>query len=624
MIISILFSVGIIFITLILYNYYNTKKLIEDNIDLSIDKIAESAIDTIELKLKSVEETTRIFSFMMFDRVVPVDISKKFAKGIVESNDLIYGNEIAFEPYAYYKDSLNFGIGYSKKTGVSFFYNDYHEKDWYKKVIRLKKSFWTEPFINNATNKRVCSFCMPIYKIEGDTFIVMGAMKSNVPISWLDDIISNINVYESGFATLLSKDGVFISHPKKEYINNESLSSLAKKSNIPELLILDNIRKNGKRGFIKLESENRGNNGMIVYAPVADNNWTIAILFPEKEYYSALNDLHKSLILIGLIGILVLFLIVSFISKQITMPLKKLSKVTQSMGAGNFDVKLPLIKSNDEVGQLNNSFLLMQNELREYIANLKNVTIAKQKIESDVRIAGEIQQSLIPKTFPDYPNKYNIDIFGKLKPAKDVSGDLFDFFFQEDYLYFSIGDVAGKGVPASQFMAITRTLFRANSKIFHNPDEIVNAINQELCQGNEQNMFVTIFLGIMDLNTSELHYCNAGHNYPYIIRKNFTLETLDQKHGLPLGLFEDKLYSSDTLHLYSGESLVLYTDGITEAENKYNELFNDKRLQNALLLRKRSSSKVLTNTIISQVENFVAMAEQSDDITVLVISRRDD
>lgn len=620
---SILLSVIFIFFILIYYNYTKSKKIVENNIELSIDKIAESAIDSIEFKLKSVEETTRIFSFMMFDRIVPVDISKRFAQAVVESNPMIYGNEIAFEPYSYYKDSLYFGIGYSEKTGEPFFYHDYHEKDWYKKVIQSKKAFWTDPFINAATNKLVCSFCMPIFKIDGDTFEVTGAMKSNVPISWLDNVISKIEVYESGFATLISKNGTFISHPKKEYINNESLNSLADKLNMPGLKRLNNLKKTGERGHIEFKDINTGKKGILVYAPVAENNWTIAILFLEKEYYGELNVLHRNLIIIVILGAIILFLIISFISNKITKPLKELSIITKGIGAGNFNVKLPLIKSHDEVGQLNHSLQLMQNELKNYIANLKNVTVAKEKIESDVRIAGEIQQSLIPKIFPEYPNKYGLDVYGILKPAKDISGDLFDFFFIDDHFYFAIGDVAGKGVPASQFMAITRTLLRANSKKLVSPDVIVSEINNELCQGNEQEIFVTFFIGIMELESGKIQYCNAGHNYPYIIRSDSSVETINKKHGLPLGLFKEKEYKYDNLSLNKGESFILYTDGITEAENKNKELFDDKRLKDTLHLRKFSSSKVLTNTIISRVEEFVGDAEQSDDLTILVISRRD-
>lgn len=622
MIISILISVGLIFLILMYYNYSTTKKIIENNIELSVDKIAKSAIDSIEVKLQSVEKTTRTFSFLMFDRIVGVEMFERFLKAAVDNNPLIYGNEVAFEPSAYYKDSLYFGMGYSRQTGESYFYRDYQHKDWYKKVILDKEAFWTDPFVNKATNRLVCSFCMPIYQIDGDTIKIRGAMKSNVPLSWIDKITSNIKVYDNGFAVLVSNSGVFISHPNKKFINHQTLSSLSDMNNIPELKKFDQLRKNGKKGYLEIKNLNTGNKGIIAYSPVANKNWTLAILFPENEYYAELNELHRNIIFIVVAGLIVLFLLVAFISHRITKPLKKLAQITHNIGEGNFNVELPLIKSNDEVGILNNSLLVMQTELKNYVENLKKVTIAKEKIESDVRIAGEIQQSLIPKNFPEQPNKYGIDIYGQLKPAKDISGDLFDYFFiEEKYLYFAVGDVAGKGVPASQFMAVARTLLRSNSKNLRNPDQIVKEINLELSDGNDQDIFVTFFIGIMDMETGLLQYCNAGHNYPYILRKDSSVGLIDKKHGLPLGIFPEGDYKSDKLTLEEGDFIIIYTDGITEAENREKELFNDSRLKDTLKMRKFSSAKVLTNTIISEVESFVGDADQSDDITVLVISR---
>jgi sigma-B regulation protein RsbU (phosphoserine phosphatase) len=284
-------------------------------------------------------------------------------------------------------------------------------------------------------------------------------------------------------------------------------------------------------------------------------------------------------------------------------------------------VELPAVKGNDEITQLNHSIGKMQHELKEYVANLKSTTAAKERIESELKIANDIQQGIIPKIFPPFPDREDVDLYAVLDPARDVGGDLYDFFFIDDYkLCFAIGDVSGKGVPASLFMAITRTLLRAKVQKNRPVQEIVKSMNEELCQGNENSMFVTFFLGIIDLKTGKTDYCNAGHNHPYLLKADGTVEEIKGTHGTPLGIFEDIDYKSDKLRLQKGDSILMFTDGIPEAMNANDELFTDQRLAEFLKDYPLKSPKTITLDLLNEVQQFAGDAVQSDDITILSLT----
>ena len=216
--------------------------------------------------------------------------------------------------------------------------------------------------------------------------------------------------------------------------------------------------------------------------------------------------------------------------------------------------------------QLHDSFEHMQQSLVAYIDELKDTTAKKERIESELRIAREIQMGMVPKIFPAFPEREDVDLYAKLIPAKEVDGDLYDFFIEDNKLYFIVGDVSGKGVPASLVMAVTCRLFRTVASHFQKPSEIVTSLNDTLAENNESNMFCTFFLGILDLQTGYMQYCNAGHNAPVVMRASGKTEFMEVVPNLPLGLFEGFPYDGQECTLMKGDSLFLYTDGVTEAE----------------------------------------------------------
>ena len=248
-------------------------------------------------------------------------------------------------------------------------------------------------------------------------------------------------------------------------------------------------------------------------------------------------------------------------------------------------------------------------------SKLESVRSKKDKMDNELRIARGLQMSMVPKQFPPFPERKDVDLSATIVPAREVGGDLYDFFIRNDKLFFCIGDVSGKGVPAALVMAVTRSLFRTVSAHEKSPQRIVSSMNESMAEMNDSNMFVTFFCGVLDLGNGHLHFCNAGHNAPMLLSDS--VEHMSILPNLPLGVMPEMQYVEEDCYLPAGSSIFLYTDGITEAENSYREQFGERRTIETL--DPNIGVKENQERILASIENFVGSAERSDDLTMLII-----
>lgn len=326
-------------------------------------------------------------------------------------------------------------------------------------------------------------------------------------------------------------------------------------------------------------------------------------------------------ILIG--SFVIMIFVVSVISyrlaKRITKPILALDKGANIVGSGNLDYNLE-VKTGDEIEDLARTFNKMTYDLKIYIKDLKETTAAKERIESELKIAHDIQISLVPRIFPPFPNRKEFDLFATLEPAKEVGGDFYDFFFiDENNLCFCIGDVSGKGVPASLFMAVTRTLIRTKSIRGLTSDKVLIRVNEDLCVDNDTCMFVTIFCAILNIETGEMEYANGGHNPPLFYRNGGEFSFMEVNKGMALGVMEDAKVISSKLKLKPNDTILLYTDGVNEAMNPEGEQFSNKRFKEALSNGEDINLMKLLGKIGTEVKKFTRDAPQSDDITMLAL-----
>jgi sigma-B regulation protein RsbU (phosphoserine phosphatase) len=376
----------------------------------------------------------------------------------------------------------------------------------------------------------------------------------------------------------------------------------------------------GKTGFVSINSIVTGKKCWMVYAPLSSSGWSLGVLFPQDELMADVTSLNRTVLFLGMAGFLFLLVVIVLIAGSITRPLRGLAMATEDIATGNLDIEVPAVKSQDEVGKLAESFTYMKSSLKQYIKKLTETTAAKERIESELKIARDIQMGILPKIFPPFPDRHEFDIYATIEPAKEVGGDFYDFFLMDDdHLCFAIGDVSGKGVPASLFMAATKTLIKATARDGITPDEILTRVNNELCCGNDACMFVTIFCGILNTKTGEIIYANGGHNPPLIARLGGEVLFLKQSGGVVVGAIEDLTFKTEKLVLQPGDSLFMYTDGVTEAINEREELFSEERLKNEIITLQKKSIQELVAGIMQEIKVFSQGMPQADDITMMIL-----
>lgn len=338
-----------------------------------------------------------------------------------------------------------------------------------------------------------------------------------------------------------------------------------------------------------------------------------------REYLNSVlfNMLTISFIIIGITIIVYIF----FVRRVVTKPIGKLADFTQGItDSGVFENQRIHIKTGDEIESLSESFNFMLAKLEDYIENLSKVTAEKERIGAELNVAKQIQADMLPSIFPAFPNRDEFDIYATMDPAKEVGGDFYDFFMLDDnHLVFLIADVSGKGVPAALFMVITKTLIKNQVMKGQEPYEVFEEVNNQLCENNKEGMFVTAWLGILEISTGIITYVNAGHNPPLVKRKEGKYEYLQCRPGFVLAGMEGIPYQQDKIKLQEGECIFIYTDGVTDANNPKKELFGEDRLSDTIDIYKDNNPKELLYNLKTELENYMGEEDQFDDITMLCI-----
>ena len=323
---------------------------------------------------------------------------------------------------------------------------------------------------------------------------------------------------------------------------------------------------------------------------------------------------------LAIIGIALLVYIV-FVRRIVINPVERLTSFTQEITKTNdFGNKRITIKTGDEIQSLSQSFNFMLSELERYIENLSKVTAEKERIGAELDVARHIQSSMLPSVFPAFPEREEFDIFASMTPAKEVGGDFYDFFFvDDDHLAIVMADVSGKGVPAAMFMMISRTLLKSAAQMGLSPKAIMEKVNNQLCENNEAEMFVTVWIGILEISSGKMMCANAGHEYPAIMRKGGDFQLFKDKHSFVLAGMEGSRYKEYELSLNVGDKLFVYTDGVPEATDSNDNLYGTDRMILALNKAKDSSPSALLASVHSDVDGFAGEREQFDDITMLCL-----
>ena len=488
------------------------------------------------------------------------------ARRIVEENPSVMGSTIALVPD--YNKKLPLFAPYVCRTAdgsvelksLATEEYDYPSQEWFTEPLKYGYGYWSEPYIDEGGGEvLMTTYSVPV---TDDAGRVAAVLTADVSLDWLTELIGSLRVYPDAFSVLISREGKIMVSPVEELNMQRSIKEygMGAKDTSNFNSLADGMLS-GKSGNVSLK-QSRRERMFVFYAPVEKTGWSMAIAIPDSEIYGEIRRMSLLVTILMLIGLGMLILILRSAARN-----------------------------------------------QQKVVSLKE---KKDRMENELLIGHNIQMSMIPK---DFPERKDIDMAASIVPAKEVGGDLYDFYIRDEKLFFCIGDVSGKGVPASLVMAVTRSLFRSVSAHELSPQRIVTLMNESITDMNENEMFVTFFCGVLDMASGHLSYCNAGHNPPLVYIDK--LQFLPAQPNLPLGIMPGMTFVEQETDLSSNDALYLYTDGLTEAENLAHEQFGETRMMDVLRTHRNAQDDL--EAMQKAVADFVGDADPSDDLTMLFI-----
>lgn len=491
----------------------------------------------------------------------------RVSQRLVQDNPVVIGSTVAMVPgynkrhplFSPYVCRVEDGMELKSLATEEY---DYPSQEWFVKPMELEKGYWSEPYVDEGGGEvLMTTYSYPVRDRNGRIAAILTA---DISLDWLTELVGNVKVYPNAFSMVVSRAGQIMVCPTETLVMRSTVQEAVR--GMDDSVSLANLNKamlSGETGNLTIRE--KGVSAKVFFAPVQRTGWSLSVVIPEKEIYSGIRNVGRVVKLLQILGILLMILIIRYVFKNYI-----------------------------SYAQLNKQ---------------------KERMQGELKVASDIQMAMVPKIFPPFPKRDDLDLSASIVPAKEVGGDLYDFFIRDEKLHFCIGDVSGKGVPASLLMAVTRTQYRTLAAQHDSPAQIVSTINDSMDEINENNMFVTFFCGVLDLKTGHMKFCNAGHNAPYILTD--AIRELPVEPNLPLGVLSGFEFAEQSVDLNYDDALLLYTDGLNEAENIHHEQFGESGIRAVLHTRRTAQEQI--DALKAAVAAFVGEAEPSDDLTMLFL-----
>jgi len=606
-----------------------TRALLLEHIRREGDAVIDAAAARIDAELLRVQEASARLALGLQQRRPPRPELEQALCQNVAANTTVFGSAAAFEPGAFAATLEGFSP-YCYRAGDSLSVRDlaqgaydYPSQDWYRQPRDRGVPLWSEPYFDEGGGGiLMATYSVPFRESGAPGSRILGVATADVALEWLQRLMSGLKVGRGGYAFLVSRSGRVVTHPEARLAMKASLAAVAAERQDPGLARLATAVAAGQGGLERSQDIATGAASFVVFRPLSASGWHLVAVFPEKETLADVVALERRLWIAGLGGGSLLFLLVVLVSRRVTRPLVELTRVAQEVAAGRLDAPLPAIGSRDEVGRLTASFIEMQTALSQYIDAVTQRVAAEERLESELRVARQIQMSLLPPAAELTRERLGCDVFGLLEPARAVGGDLFDVVMRAPgQVSFAIGDVSDKGIPAALFMAVTDIHFEAAARELEAPEAVLARINDALVRENTANMFVTLVCGVLDTRHGRLSLASGGHTRPLVVPASGPPRFLEGEVGTVVGVVAGLAFQRHDLHLEPGDSLLLYTDGVTEAHDPAGQLFGEERLLAHLEAQAAREPRALAEGVRGAVRSFAGSAPQFDDIAILVVRR---
>ena len=548
--------------------------------------------------------------------------------------NLFYGSSVSFEPGTYHGTNMSFysywmnaqsvttnGGNFSMpntpllvETNLNSPDYAYFSQPWYTESAEKLTPVWSEPYYDEGGgNTLMCTYSVPFFN-EDNSFA--GIVTADMGLEAFQNIITRLSILKEGFAALVTDVGqVLVTPDGKNLLDDSVVTDLTDKEDVRKV---QEIIDSGVVGFVD-HVELSGQPVWLYRTMIEKSGWSVLFIVSEKDMLKDLDQMQKLEFHGFIVGNILLLLVVLWISYNFTRPISSLADETIVIAKGNLDNPIQKEKRRNEIGFLSDAIEDMRVNLKSYISSLGETLAAKERITSELKIATSIQKSFLPSDFV-IPGFDDIDIHAILEPAKEVGGDLYSFFKLDSHrIFFTVGDVSGKGVPAALFMAVTLTLMKSMQRQKVSSADILKRVGHELSLQNEKTMFVTVFCGILDTDTGILEYSNAGHLPPVWLSKGKEPRWLELPKGIVLGVVKYPVYTNSQVQLEPGDTLIVYTDGVNEAMNEKKELYGEDRLLNFTRGEEEKSVSEITSDICASIHQHAGNEPQSDDITILAL-----
>ena len=615
---------ALVFLGAMAYFFTVSRRYVREEAILRATQVVENSVLRLNNILEDVQLSADNLEWLVYRHLDEPDLMMEYSRITVQGNPVLSGCSISFEPNFfkghYYYSAYSGYVGGALETeqegdeDYQYFY-----LDWYLQPKLLNQPCWTEPYSDweqddaeDRQTQRMVSYCKPLTTSDG----FIGSISLDISLKWLSDNLSPVKPYPHSYSILISRGGTYLVHPDPEKLFYQTIFTEGLIDPKPAQDELGKSMLDLEAGYRRMKID--GIRSYVFFTPLKATGWSMAIVCPESDIFGRFNRLRWFVTMIDLLGLLLLFFSCFQVIRKTMRPLSDLARQAEDIASGHFDTVLPENTQPDELGTLSRSFADMQSSLVTYMDELTRTTANKVRIEGELQIARNIQMGMLPQVFPPFPERKDVDLYASMVPAREVGGDLYDYFIQSGRLYFCIGDVSGKGVPASLFMTVVQNLFRAAGQQGLLPAEIAHRINETLADRNEQLMFVTMFIGAIDLETGRLDFCNCGHNPPVVLPRGGKPAFLSCKANTAIGILPDAHFEGEHLDGFKGTPLFLYTDGLSEAENPDLELFGTDRLL-AVLGEPYTDAETVVKRMQAAISDHVAGADASDDLTMLCL-----
>lgn len=596
LILSLLSALFLIFCLLSASIYLSSRKYIHDNAFNHATNISSNILQTLNRRILGVEQIPQTINTF----VGPYDRNKHqgLPSKILSSYPYLDECFIAFgssgnSPLSLHAIRQQEGMITNHTGSAPVFTDDTH-------IFRKNAQGGCWSFLNYHEKECIC-YCVPLSGRHGTDAILGFIFRTNQFV----DFASDIKLYNLGHLFFTDSKGKTIYSPLQtapdnihEYFTHSEHEECKK----------DFLK--GKTGFTTVRRNNRKH--FLFYTPVSHLNWRLSIICPYHEILITSNKFYGLLLIICSLSMLLLIIMTFIIARQITKPLKVFTGYARNIKNDRTDMRIMSIKSNDEFGELRDAFRYLQQNMNNYAEKLK----ISEKIQMEIRLAQKLQQRFLPRPL-QLPE--NIEVKGELRQSKSVGGDLYEYFLINNLLYFAIGDVSGKGIPAALYMASVVKLFRYVASKQTSTAHICNTINTYMSDNADDDMYVTMIVGILNINTGEITFTNAGHPEPLVVHPDRQIEALRFYSDSPIGILENYSYREYRYTLEDNALLLLYTDGITDAEDKYSQFYGKDRLIENIRISRSLHPKEIIDAILEDLRKHTHDAELSDDFTLLSI-----